>query len=52
MRNFLCEGNDEWGRNHLVAWNEVCKPKEFGGLGIGKFLKRKKALLNGSRGFH
>ena len=45
MRNFLWEGNDEWRCDHLVAWNEVYKPKEFGGLGIGNILKGNKALL-------
>ena len=52
MRNFLWEGNEEWGFDHLVPWNEVCKPKKLGELGIDNILKRNKALLNGCGGFH
>lgn len=37
--------------SHLVAWNQVCKPKDKGGLGIGNIYLRNKALLvNGGGG--
>ena len=45
MRNFLWEVNDEFGGEHLVAWNIGCKPKELGELDIGHIMKRNKALV-------
>lgn len=45
MRDFLWEGGDLLGGEHLVAWDLVCRPKLKGGLGIGKVLARNKALL-------
>lgn len=30
---------------HLVAWDEVCKPKRLGGLGVNKIRDVNKALL-------
>lgn len=30
---------------HLVGWEQVCKPKELGGLGIGNIRKRNEAML-------
>lgn len=31
---------------HLVGWEEVCKPKKLGGLGITKIRDMNKALLS------
>ncbi|KAL9691865.1 hypothetical protein QQ045_012292 [Rhodiola kirilowii] len=45
-RNFLLSGNAP-GRKSLVAWNEVCKPKMVGGLGILNLSLFNKALLLG-----
>lgn len=45
MRNFLWDGVDGKSHMHLVAWNQVCKPKEMGGLGIGNICSKNKALL-------
>ena len=33
------------GGDHLVAWQVVCKPKEYGRLGIGNIVNCNKALL-------
>lgn len=44
-KEFFVGRSDEHGGEHLVAWKEVCKPKEFGVLGIGNVIKRNKALL-------
>ena len=35
MRDFFWEAGDLVGGDHLVRWEEVCKAKENGGLGIG-----------------
>ena len=45
MRDFLWEGGDLLGGDHLVGWPPVCLAKEKGGLGIGNVEKRNKALL-------
>ena len=45
MRDFLWDGGDMVGGEHLVAWEVVCLAKERGGLGIGNLEKRNKALL-------
>ncbi|KAL4196105.1 hypothetical protein AMTRI_Chr04g244380 [Amborella trichopoda] len=34
MRDFLWSGVDDTKKIHLVAWDAVCTPKSFGGLGI------------------
>ncbi|XP_074306164.1 uncharacterized protein LOC141641401 [Silene latifolia] len=33
-RNFLWEGNDQYSKAPLVAWNVLCQSKETGGLGL------------------
>ncbi|RVW80574.1 hypothetical protein CK203_051264 [Vitis vinifera] len=38
-------GFGEGKRDHLVSWDIVYKPKEFGGLGFGKISPRNQALL-------
>ena len=35
-QGFIWRSNGEQRRLHLVNWNMVCKPKEYGGLGIRK----------------
>ena len=45
IRNFLWEGYEERGGEHIVAWRDVCKLKKFGALGIGNILKHNKELL-------
>ncbi|XP_062089071.1 uncharacterized protein LOC133795633 [Humulus lupulus] len=45
MRDFLWEGADGSGDDHLVSWQEVCKSRNYGGLGIGNIEKRNKAFL-------
>lgn len=45
MRNFLWDGADGKVHCHVVAWDQVCKPKVRGGLGLGNFCLRNKALL-------
>lgn len=45
QRRFLWEkwkGLDSW---HLVAWDEVCKPMQFGGLDIKRIRDFNRALL-------
>ncbi|POO02404.1 LOW QUALITY PROTEIN: hypothetical protein TorRG33x02_013880 [Trema orientale] len=45
MPDFLWERGDQLGGEHLVNWDEVCRPKIQRGLGIGKIRDRNKALL-------
>uniref|UniRef100_A0A803QQM3 Reverse transcriptase domain-containing protein n=1 Tax=Cannabis sativa TaxID=3483 RepID=A0A803QQM3_CANSA len=45
MRDFFWEGGDLAGGDHLVAWDEVCKPRAEGGLAIGRLEMRNKGLL-------
>uniref|UniRef100_A0A803PW65 Uncharacterized protein n=1 Tax=Cannabis sativa TaxID=3483 RepID=A0A803PW65_CANSA len=45
MRDFFWEGGDLAGGDHLVAWDEVCKPRSEGGLAIGRLELRNKGLL-------
>ena len=33
-RNYLWGGDDHYKKAPYVAWEEVCKPKKYGGLGI------------------
>ena len=44
-RDFLWEGGDLQGGDHLVGWSTVCLAKDKGGLGIGNLEERNKALL-------
>jgi hypothetical protein len=45
LRGFLWKGRkDAQGGNYLVAWDRVCMPKEFGGLGIPNLQKLNLAL--------
>lgn len=46
QRDFLWEGWKEANSYHLVAWDEVYKPKEQEGLGIRRTKKVNKALLS------
>lgn len=44
QRDFLWEGG-RGKKDHLVKWDNVCRPKEFGGLGIGHLNERNVAIL-------
>ncbi|EXB29684.1 hypothetical protein L484_013458 [Morus notabilis] len=45
MRDFLWEGFSDDNLSHLVAWEQVHKPKDLGGLRIGNIRKKNEALL-------
>ncbi|KAL5578918.1 hypothetical protein UlMin_011360 [Ulmus minor] len=45
MRQFLWDRDSRGKGRSLVRWKIVCKPKEYGGLGIGNLMPRNKALL-------
>ncbi|KAL4183344.1 hypothetical protein AMTRI_Chr11g154720 [Amborella trichopoda] len=45
MRNFLWSGQADKTKFHLVAWDNVCLPKQQGGLGIRILRKHNQALL-------
>ncbi|XP_062096226.1 uncharacterized protein LOC133802006 [Humulus lupulus] len=45
MRDFLWEGTNQSGGDHLLSWLEVCKSRSHGGLGIGNLVLRNKAFL-------
>ncbi|KAG9442213.1 hypothetical protein H6P81_018067 [Aristolochia fimbriata] len=45
FRDFLWKGGQEGFKYHLVRWEEVCKPKSLGGLGIRRLRIMSKALL-------
>lgn len=44
MIDVLWDGADGDHRSHWVAWDQVRRPKERGGLGIGNICMRNKAL--------
>uniref|UniRef100_A0A803PJL9 Uncharacterized protein n=1 Tax=Cannabis sativa TaxID=3483 RepID=A0A803PJL9_CANSA len=45
MRDFFWEGGDLGGGNHLAAWEEVCRSRKEGGLGIGGLELKNKGML-------
>ena len=45
QRNFLWSGTEEKNKLSLVNWEEVCKPKEKGGLGVRRLRDLNKAIL-------
>ena len=45
QRNFLWGGNVEGKKIAWVAWNQVCAPREKGGLGIKDIKAFNRALL-------
>ncbi|KAJ9685197.1 hypothetical protein PVL29_017290 [Vitis rotundifolia] len=45
QRDFLWFGAGEGKKDHLIRWDVVSRPKELGGLGIGKTSLRNIALL-------
>jgi len=45
QRDFLWDGGLS-KKDHLVKWDEVCKPKSAGDLGIGGLKKRNMTLLS------
>ena len=44
MRDFLWNSNDNGNGLHWVNWNEVCRPKQLGGLGIRPLRDMNEAL--------
>ena len=45
QRDFLWSRSGEGKRDHLVSWDIVYRPKEFGGLGCGKITLRNQSFL-------
>ncbi|RVW42857.1 hypothetical protein CK203_083023 [Vitis vinifera] len=45
QRDFLWSRFGEGKRDHLISWNQVCKPWEEGALGFKRISLRNKALL-------
>lgn len=45
MQDFLWSGMGEDKRDHLMAWELVCRPKEEEGLGFGNFESKNIALV-------
>ncbi|KAK2654492.1 hypothetical protein Ddye_014348 [Dipteronia dyeriana] len=45
QRDFLWGDGIQECKIHAVRWDEVCKRKEFSGLGIGRILDKSKAML-------
>ncbi|KAK6128405.1 hypothetical protein DH2020_037841 [Rehmannia glutinosa] len=45
MRHFLWDSADGDNHIHFVAWDEVIRPKEVGGFGIGNICLKNKVLL-------
>ncbi|RVW54000.1 hypothetical protein CK203_072965 [Vitis vinifera] len=43
--DFLWSGIRKGKKDYLISWDVVYRPKEFGGLGIGKTALRNRALL-------
>lgn len=44
QRDFLWEGGMA-KKDHLINWHDVCRPKELGGLGLGRIKKKNMALM-------
>lgn len=44
-RRFLWGASEDKKAIHLLRWDEVCKPKRFGGLGLRKMEFHNKVLL-------
>lgn len=45
MRNFIWGTTNKGRRYHLMAWDLVCQPKEWGGLGIRRIKEMNTTLL-------
>lgn len=45
MKDFLWDEADGDIHYNLIAWDQVCRPKERGGLGIGNICRRNMAHL-------
>ena len=44
LRNFLWNDCEESKKLVLIKWDNICKPKEYGGLGIKNLLWKNEAL--------
>ena len=44
MRNFFWKGLEDKKKVALISWNKICKPKDYGGLGIKNLEWQNKAL--------
>lgn len=44
QRDFLCEGGRQ-KKDHLIKWESMVQPKEFGGIGMGRIKERNVALM-------
>lgn len=45
MRGFLWGGREGAKKIHLIAWEQICKESDLGGLGLGFLGWKNKALL-------
>lgn len=46
QKEFLWGNSTNQNGTHLIAWNDICKPKRLGGLGITRIRDINKALLS------
>ena len=44
QRDFLRSRTWDGKKDHLINWDVVCRPKEYGGLGFGNIALRNRAL--------
>lgn len=44
-RSFIWGDTDQSRRSHLIAWDNVCRPKQYGGLGLRKTRDSNRAFM-------